>query len=125
MLLNVSRPMRRVHAVVALLAGLVMSASVAAQGGAEYGEDTLRSYARAAIELRQIEVAAGERVSETTDAEKQAQVREQAQQAMVAAVRKHGLTVQEYNDIFQAVRADNELREVVMEYMSEAIEGES
>lgn len=82
-------------------------------------EQELRSYARASIGLREVQEEWGPRIRSAGTAAEQDALRQQANEAMVEAVQDEGLTVQQFNDIYQATQADERLRERVAELLAE------
>ena len=74
-----------------------------------YDETTLRSFAVALAEVQ--EIAADWRPQIEAAAPEQAEeLRQQANAEMVEAVERNALTVEAYNNIWQAAEADSELR---------------
>ena len=83
-----------------------------------YDEQTLRSFAVALAEVQ--EIAADWRPQIEAAAPEQAEeLRQQANAEMVEAVERNALSVEAYNDIWQAAEADTELRARIEAMMAE------
>ena len=83
-----------------------------------YDETTLRSFAVALAEVQ--EIAADWRPQIEAAAPEQAEeLRQQANAEMVEAVERNALTVEAYNNIWQAAEADSELRARIEAMMAE------
>lgn len=83
-------------------------------------EESLRSYAMAAIEVQRIGEAWEPRIQSAESAEQVEQLRQEAQSEMISAVEQEGLSVDEYNEIFTLTQTDPAAREQVIEYMMQA-----
>ncbi|TVR83724.1 MAG: DUF4168 domain-containing protein [Rhodospirillales bacterium] len=107
--------------VVALGLGTVpaMAQDYGASVEANYSEEELRSYAAAAIEVQRINETFQPQLQAAETPEEVQAVREQATGQMVEAVEDEGLSVDRYNQIFQAAQADPEVAEQISRYVQE------
>ncbi len=85
-----------------------------------FSDDDLRSYALAALQVRDISRDFQPRLEEAETPEEQNTVREEAMEEMVSAVQEQGLSVQDYNTIYQAAQSDQQIAEKVSQYMQDA-----
>lgn len=87
------------------------------QQAAPISEDQLKSYAVAAAEVQRISAKVQPRIQAAgTEAQKR-QIQQQALDQMAQAVRKEGMSVQEYNEITQQVQTDPQLSQRVQNYL--------
>ncbi len=87
---------------------------------AKYDSDDLKSYASAVVELRKINEEYTKRLQSAGSPEEQQSVREEATGKMVEAIEEEGLTVEKYNDIYNAALTDPQIAQEVNEYLREA-----
>lgn len=88
-----------------------------AQAG--FSEDQLEAFAVASLEVQAVNEKWMTRIAEAESAEKGQELREQAIEEMTGAVRNEGLTVEEYNRIYDAAENDPEIAAIVQDYRSE------
>lgn len=93
------------------------SAAVAQQ---QFDEETLSSFAVAAVQIQQIGEAAQQQLQAAEAPDQEQQVQMQAQQQMLQAVEAEGLTVEQYNEIATAAQADPELAQQIEQHFAEA-----
>ncbi len=75
----------------------------------EFSDQQLQSFAGAVREVQKIGQRMQPKVSAAGSPEEAAEVRQEATKEMVEAIRGEGLTVEEYNDISTAARANPQL----------------
>lgn len=85
-----------------------------------FEEEDLKSYASAMIEVRKINQQYGKELQSAQSQEEQQAVRTEATQVMTQAIEDEGLSVREYNQIYQAAAADPDLANKVNKYVQEA-----
>ncbi len=83
-------------------------------------DEELRTFASAALEVREIGAEWQPKITEAGSEEQAAEIQTQARDEMVEAVEQKGLSVERYNEITQQVRSNPELAEKVTAYMQEA-----
>lgn len=120
---------RRLTHVTALTLALAMAASlpVAAQEATEQppvsaqdlSQEQIESFAAAANRVGEIGGELQAQAQGIEDEAELARLQEEANQQMVAAVEEEGLTVEEYNLIFQMAQVDPELNAQLREMMTE------
>lgn len=96
------------------------SAEAPASAAAQPSEEELRTFASAALEVREIGAEWQPKITEAESEEHAAEIQTQARDEMVEAVEQKGLSVDRYNEITQAVRSNPELAEKVTAYMQES-----
>lgn len=103
------------------ITGPVTTPAAQAQEAGDFSDAKLQSFAEAAIKLSQIRSEyQAEMGSMETDQERQ-QLQQQTNQRMAQAVQQtDGISIEEYNEIATASRADEELAEKVNEYIKDA-----
>lgn len=113
-----SRGILAVFAAAAMLLGLAMSAPAFAQDEAPgaFSESDLEAFAAASLKVEELNAKWMPRLSEAETAEDNAAIRNEAMQEMNEAVRDEGLTVQEYNGIYDAAQSDPRIMQVVEEF---------
>lgn len=72
-------------------------------------QQQLQNFADASAKISDIRQSAMKNMQQASDQEKRTRIRKQAQKNMLAAIKESGLTLQEYNRIGKAVRANPEL----------------
>jgi len=77
-------------------------------------EPNLEPFAGAYKEISQIHMAYKERIIQANDPSKTETLQEEANQKMTQAVADHGLTITDYNKIFQSIQNDPALKEEFM-----------
>lgn len=107
--------------IAALAAALFLTAAAlpaAAQQAApaEYSQEELEAFAAATQKVQQLNQKWIPQISQAETAEENAQMRERAMQEMAAAVRDEGLTVEEYNEIFDAAQQDPEVMQQIEQH---------
>lgn len=90
------------------------------RGAPSFEEEDLKSYASAMIEVRKINQQYGKELQSAQSQEEQQAVRTEATQVMTQAIEDEGLSVREYNQIYQAAAADPDLANKVNKYVQEA-----
>lgn len=90
------------------------------RGAPSFEEEKLKSYANAMIEVRKISQEYNEELQSAQSQEEQQAVRTEATQVMTEAIQDEGLSVKEYNRIYQAASANPDLAKKVNEYLREA-----
>lgn len=83
------------------------------KGADDFSDEKLESFAEAEQEVRSISQDFEGKIKDTEDPAKMAEMRQQANQQMVEAVRDAGLEPAEYNAIANAVRANPDLAEKI------------
>lgn len=87
------------------------------QQAAPISEDQLKSYAVAAAEVQRISAKVQPRIQAAGTEGQKRQIQQQALDQMAQAVRKEGMSVQEYNEITQQVQTDPKLSQRVQNYL--------
>lgn len=82
-------------------------------------ETELRSFARVYVEVEKIREAYVPRLKEAKNAEEGKQIEAEAMSKMEGALTKEGLTAESYSQIFEIARADQGLREKLIELINE------
>ena len=80
---------------------------------ANYSDEQLESFAAAAQRVQELNGKWVPQIAEAQSESEGAQMRQQALQAMEQAVRDEGLTVQEYNGIYDAAQRDPEVMQKI------------
>jgi hypothetical protein len=121
-------------AIIAALLGFGVSAAFAQpqQGGGmqqmhqqqiktDFTNDQLESFAKAAIEINEINVAYQEEAAglQQTNPEKAQKLGEEANAQMHEAIDKQGLDVQQYQQIAMAAQADEQFRQKLIKVMQD------
>lgn len=96
-----------------------MAQDYGAPAEATYTDEELRAYAAAATEVQRINESYQPQLEAAESPEEVQAVREQATGQMVEAVEDEGLSVDRYNEIFQAAQADPEVAEQISQYVQE------
>lgn len=86
---------------------------------AEFSRDQLEAFAVASLQVQEVNEKWMPRIAEADSAEQGEELRNQAIEEMTAAVRDEGLTVEEYNQIFDAAENNPEISSIVQDYRSE------
>ncbi len=94
----------------------------AGQQAASYSDEQLRSYAQAAIQVQQINMAMEQATQNTSDPDELQSVQQQAYADLERVIQENGLTVDEYNAIGSLAQTDEETRNKVTAYFQEAQE---
>lgn len=79
----------------------------------DFSKDKIESFVQARDEVKKVQKAYEQEVSQTKDKQKAQDLQKKYTSQMISEVKDEGLTVQEYNQINQAMRVDKELREKV------------
>ena len=118
------------HPALAAVAALMLGSTAvpaSAQGtqqqappAAEYGEEELRAFAQASLEVQQLNDQWMPRLAEAESQEEAEQLRDEATSEMAEAVRDEGLSLEEYNAIYDQARQDPELAGEIQAYQQEA-----
>lgn len=77
----------------------------------ELVSNNLESFAKAYTEVGQIHSSYEERITQSADERKAEALQQEANQKMTQAVADHGLTIEDYNTIFNAIQTDPALKE--------------
>ncbi len=103
------------------LAGPMTTPAAQAQQAGDFSDNKLQSFAEAAVKLTNIRTEYQSQMqSMETDQERQ-QLQQQTNQRMAQAVEEtDGISIEEYNEIAQASRADEQLAEKINTYIEEA-----
>ncbi len=80
----------------------------------ELVRNNLEAFAKAYTEVGQIHSSYEERIIQSADERKAEALQQEANQKMTQAVADHGLTIEDYNTIFQAIQSDPALKEEFM-----------
>lgn len=103
------------------LAGPVATPAAQAQQAGDFSDDQLQSFAEAAVKLTQIRTEYQSQMQTMETDEERQQLQQQTNQRMAQAVEEtEGISIEEYNEIAQASRADEQLAEKINAYMEEA-----
>jgi len=86
---------------------------------AEITNAQLEAFAAAALRVEEIGADWEPRIAEAENEDEALQMREQAQAEMVEVVEEEGLSVEEYNTIYQVAQSDAEVRETIQELMGD------
>ena len=82
-------------------------------------ETQLKSFAKVYVEVEKIRQAYEPRLKEAKNAEEGKQIEAEAMSKMEGALTKEGLTADSYSQIFEIARADQGLREKLIELINE------
>lgn len=91
-----------------------------APAAAEYGEEELRAFAQASLEVQELNDKWIPRLSEAESQEEAQQLRSQATAEMAEAIQDEGLSLEDYNAIYDQARQDAELASQIRSYQQEA-----
>lgn len=91
-----------------------------APAAAEYGEEELRAFAQASLEVQELNDKWIPRLSEAESQEEAQQLRSQATSEMAEAIQDEGLSLEDYNAIYDQARQDAELASQIRSYQQEA-----
>ena len=86
---------------------------------ADYSENQLESFAAAAQRVQELNGKWVPQIAEAQNESESEQMRQQALQEMEQAVRDEGLTVQEYNGIYDAAQRDPEVMQKIESHRQE------
>lgn len=124
--LNALAPYRTIGRVFGLVAALAVALSLggtalpaAAQqqsAPAEYTDEDLEAFAAASQRVQELNQKWIPQISQAETAEENAALRERAMQEMTAAVRDEGLTIDEYNRIFDAAERNPEVMQQIEDH---------
>ncbi|HLQ84823.1 MAG TPA: DUF4168 domain-containing protein [Salinisphaeraceae bacterium] len=79
----------------------------------DFSSDQLQSFADASVKVADIRESAEASMAQASDEEEMTQVRQQAQQDMLAAIDDAGLELEEYNQIARTAQTDPELAQKI------------
>jgi hypothetical protein len=103
------------------LAGPVATPAAQAQEAGDFSDEKLQSFAVAAIKLSQIRSQYQSQMQSMESDEERQQLQQQTNQRMAQAVKQtDGISIEEYNEIATASRADESLAEKVNDYIKDA-----
>ncbi len=102
-------------ALVAAPAGITLAPHAAAAQSQQFSEQQLASFVTALDEIGQISGRMQQQVNQAEDPEQVQQIRREANDEMVKAVRDAGLDVETYNEISRGMRNDERLAERIQE----------
>lgn len=91
-----------------------------APAAADYGEEELRAFALASLEVQDLNDKWVPRLSEAESQEEAQQLRSEATSEMADAIQDEGLSLEEYNAIYDQARQDAELASQIQNYQQEA-----
>lgn len=120
--LNGLAPYRTIGRVFGLAVALSLGATglpAAAQqqsAPAEYTDEDLEAFAAASQRVQELNQKWIPQISQAETAEENAALRERAMQEMTAAVRDEGLTIDEYNRIFDAAERNPEVMQQIEDH---------
>jgi hypothetical protein len=105
----------------ALVAALSMLAQPAAAqqqapASAQYSEEQLEAFASATLKVEQLSAKWTPQIAEAQTPDENAARREQAMQEMRSAVRDEGLSVEQYNSIYELSQRDPEVMQTIEEH---------
>ncbi len=89
----------------------------AAPAQTDFSDSTLQSYAVAAAAVQDAQQEWVPRIQNAESAAQKQQLREQATDEMIQAIRNQGLSVEEYNAITEAARSEPQLLRRIQEHM--------
>lgn len=112
-------------AVMALMLGSTAAPANAQQTqqqapAAEYGDEELRAFAQASVEVQQLNEQWMPEISAAENQAEAEQLRAEATSQMVQAIQGEGLTVEDYNAIFDQARQDPDVASQIQAYQQEA-----
>jgi len=87
-----------------------------------FPEQNLRAYARAAIEVSELQQQFRGQLQQAQGAEEQQAIQEEANAAMIAAIEGEGLSLEQYNQIATAMQSNPDLVEDIRGYLEEEME---
>lgn len=91
----------------------------AGQQAASFSDEQLQSYARAAMQVQQINMAMEQATQNTSDPDELQNVQQQAYADLERAIQSNGLTVDEYNAIGSLAQTDEETRNKITAYFQQ------
>jgi len=102
---------------------LASSAVAESQAGAEaaFEQEQLRAYAVAALQVNEVQQKWAPRL-QRAEPEQVPELQQEMQGELVEVVQGTGLSVQEYNEILNASKAQPELRGKIHEHMQEVVD---
>lgn len=105
-------------ALVAVLSMLAQPAAAQQQApaAAQYSEEQIEAFASATLEVERLNAKWIPQIAEAQTPDETATRREQAMQEMRSAVRDEGLSVEEYNSIYELSQRDPEVMQTVEEH---------
>jgi hypothetical protein len=95
----------------------------AAQSGAMVPEHKIDQFAEAYVAVEGIQTQAAQQIDSAADQEAANAVKVNAESEMIKAVERSGLKVEEFNEIVQAMTADEQLRSRVVEKIEQRRRG--
>ena len=113
---------RETGLLVALAATLMFFLSVLAYPAAAqqapdgYSDQELQAFAAAALKVEQLNEKWIPQIAEAENADEDAALRQEAMQEMRAAVQEEGLSVQDYNTIYDAAQRDPQVMQVIEDH---------
>jgi hypothetical protein len=116
-------PGRALGLLAALAAAFLFLSSILAQPAAAqqaapgaYSEQDLEAFAAAALKVEELNEKWIPQIAEAKTADENAAMRERAMEEMREAVKEEGLTVEEYNGIYDAAQRDPEVMKTIEEH---------
>lgn len=85
-----------------------------------YSQGELKSYAKAAIKVKKLDEQYSMKLQSAESPQEQQSVREEATGRMVSAIEEEGLSVEKYNEIYNAAVANPQIAQELNEYLREA-----
>jgi len=79
----------------------------------DFSDEKIEKFARAYMQIQEIQQEYSEALGEMTDEQEAQELQEKYTQQMVDVVRDEGLSVEDYNQIGQAMNTDDELRQEI------------
>ncbi|MFO8033170.1 MAG: DUF4168 domain-containing protein [Desulfohalobiaceae bacterium] len=77
----------------------------------DFSDEDLDKFAKSYVQIQEIQQEYSDELSQMEDEQEAQELQEKYTERMVDVVREEGLSVEEYNQIGQAMNSDNELRE--------------
>ncbi len=117
-----SLPAMLIAATLALGSAGVASAQTMEQGAeprTDWSEQELQSFAAAAVGVDEVFARWRDDIAEAETAEEANEMQQQASEEAAEVVEEEGLTIEEYNEINQAIQADPQLYEQVIQLIEQ------
>lgn len=85
----------------------------------DFSDEDLQKFASSYVQIQDIQQEYSDELSQMEDEQEAQELQEKYTERMVDVVREEGLSVEEYNQIGQAMNSDNELREKIESMVDE------
>lgn len=86
---------------------------------ADMDDETLRAFAQATIDVEAVVDKWSGKIGQTADADESADMRQQANEEVMEAVRSNGISMETYNRVYQTAQSDPNVATTIQAYRRE------